>query len=146
MRIQEARRIQASRLPNPAIGAEIENIGGTGPFSGLGSRETFVRLSQEVLLGADRLKFKRVVGLEKELAGWNYETARLDVLTGVTQDYVAVLEAQLHVDLQEELVRISEELYQTVQSQVQAGKFSPLAETRARVQLSNTQIDLRRAQ
>lgn len=145
VRIQEARRIQASRLPNPVIAAGIENIGGTGPFSGLGSRETSVRLSQEVLLGADRLKRKQVAGFEKELAGWDYESARLDVLTGVTQAYVTVLEAQRQVQLQEELVGISLELYQTVKSQVQAGKVSPLAETRARVQLSNTQIDLRRA-
>jgi cobalt-zinc-cadmium efflux system outer membrane protein len=145
VRIQEARRIQASRLPNPVIAAGIENIGGTGPFSGLGSSETSVRLSQEVLLGADRLKLKRVAGFEKDLAGWDYESARLDVLTGVTQAYVTVLEAQRQVQLQEELVGISLELYQTVQSQVQAGKVSPLAETRARVQLSNTQIDLRRA-
>lgn len=145
VRIQEARRIQASRLPNPVIAADVENIGGTGPFTGLGSRETSVRLSQEVLLGADRLKFKQVAGLEKQLAGWDYESARLDVLTGVTQAYITVLEAQQQVQLQEELVGISQELYQTVQSQVQAGKVSPLAETRARVQLSNTQIDLRRA-
>lgn len=142
IRVKEAERLQAALPPNPSLSVEMENFGGTGPFEGYGARETSVRLSQKVLIGLDRLKAERVADLDKKLAGWDYETQRLEVLTGVTQSYVSALEAQRQLQLQKELVQIAKNLYETITAQIKAGKVSKLEESRAKVEWSRAQIDL----
>ena len=146
VRVKEAERIQASLLPNPELEAEMENFGGTGPFEGYDSRETTIRLSQKILLGADRMKRKRVAGLDRNLAGWDYETKRLDILTGVTKAYISALEAQEHLEQQKELLEVAEQFYNSVVAQVKAGKVSQLEATKANVELSKVRIELRRIQ
>lgn len=145
VRVKEAERIQVSLLPNPELEAEMENFGGTGPFEGYDAREITVKLGQKILLGADRLKRKRLAGTTKKLAGWDYEAQRLDVLTGVTKAYISALEAQRQWQQQKELVGVAEDLYNSVAAQVQAGKVSKLAQTKARVELSRARIDLENA-
>ena len=145
IRVREAERLQASLLPNPQLSAEMENFGGTGRFEGLDSREITIRLGQKILLGADRLKAKRLAGYNQKLAGWDYETQRLEVLTGVTQAYISTLEAQQQWRQQQELVDVAQKLFDSISAQVEAGKVSPIAETRAKVELSRAHIDLKNA-
>lgn len=145
VRVKEAEHIQASLLPNPELETEMENFGGTGPFEGYDAREVKIKLGQKILLGADRLKRKRLAGATKELAGWDYEAQRLDVLTGVTKAYISALEAQRQWQQQKELVGVAEDLYNSVSAQVKAGKVSKLAQTKARVELSSAKIDLKNA-
>ncbi|MDZ7691788.1 MAG: TolC family protein [Balneolaceae bacterium] len=145
VRVREAERLQAAIPPNPELEAEMENFGGTGPFEGYDAREVTIRLAQKVLLGADRMKAKRVAAWNKELAGWNYETQRLEVLTGVTQAYISALEAQQQWHQQQELVQVAENLYNSISAQVEAGKVSKLEQTKARVELSRAEIDLKNA-
>lgn len=146
IRVKEAERIQASILPNPELEAEMENFGGTGPFEGYEAREIKIKLAQKILLGADRLKRKRVAGLNRRLAGWDYETQRLDVLTGVTQAYISALEAQQQWQQQLELVQVAENLYKSITAQFEAGKVSKVEQTKAQVELSQARIDLENAQ
>ncbi len=145
VRVKEAERIQASLLPNPQLNAEMENFGGTGPFEGYDNREIKIKLGQKILLGADRLKRKRLAGANKELAGWDYEAQRLDVLTGVTKAYISALEAQRQWQQQKELVEVAQNLYKSIAAQVEAGKVSKLAQTKAQVELSRAKIDLENA-
>ena len=142
VRVREAESIQASLLPNPVLGTEMENFGGTGPFEGYDSRETTIRLSQKVLLGADRMKRKRLAGLTTELAGWDYETQRLNTLTGLTQAYTSALEAQLQWEQQKDLLEVARQFYESISAQVTAGKVSKLEQTKAQVELSRARIDL----
>lgn len=145
VRVREAERIQASLIPNPQLNAEMENFGGTGPFDGLDNREITIRLGQKILLGADRLKRKRLAGATKKLAGWDYEAQRLDVLTGVTKAYISALEAQQQWHQQQNLVELAQELFNSISAQVKAGKVSQIAQTRAHVELSRVRIDLENA-
>ena len=145
VRVKDAERIQASLLPNPTVGVEMENFAGTGPLDGYDASETTVRLSQKVLLGADRMKQKRVAGYSKELAGWDYEAKRLDVLTGLTKAFISAVEAQQQLQQQRELFRVAEQLFETVSAQVEAGKVSKLQQTKAQVELSRARIGLERA-
>lgn len=142
MRVKEAERIQASLLPNPRLQAEMENVGGTQQFKGLGNHEITIRLSQKILLGADRLKQKRLADANKQLAGWDYEIRRLEVLTGVTKAYISALEAQKQWQQQKELVKVADKLYQSIAAQVEAGKVSKLVQTKANVELARAHIDL----
>ncbi len=140
IRVKEAERIQSSLLPNPEVEAEMENFGGTGPFEGMKSRETTIRLSQKILLGADRMKRKRVAGLNQKLAGWDYEIQRLNVLFEVTKAYITALEAMQQFQQQQDLLEVSQQFAETVSSQVEAGKVSGLEQTKAEVELSQARI------
>ena len=87
-------------------------------------------------------KQKQIAALEAELAGWDYETARLDVLTQMNQAFIDVLAAQEVVALNEELVRLAEQVFNTAKAQVEAGKVSPVQQMRTQVELANSRIAL----
>ncbi len=146
VRAWEARALQASLFPNPEIGVELENFGGSGNFGGFDQTETTIGLSQLIELGGKRSKRARVAALESDLAAWDYEIKRLDVLTQVAQSFVNVISAQEQVALNTELVRVAEEFVNIVSRRVQAGATSPAEESRARVALSNARIQLDRTQ
>lgn len=146
VRAREARALQASLLPNPEFGVEIENLAGTGDFSGFDGTETTIQLSQLIELAGKRRKRTAVAALESDLAAWDFEIKRLDVLTQVTQSFVSVISAQERVTLNTELVRVAQRFVNIVAQRVQAGATSPAEESRARVALANARIQLDRTQ
>ena len=146
VRAGEARALQAGLAPNPEIGVEFEDFAGSGDLQGIDGAEVTVALSQVLELGGKREKRTHVAALERDLAAWDYETARLDVLTQVTQAFVTVLSAQERLAVDTELVRLAEEVLRGAKARVKAGKVPPIEETRARVALSTNRIALERAQ
>ena len=145
VRALEARRIQAGFFPNPEVEIEVENFGGQEDLEGFDAAETTIRLSQLIELAGKRSKRRQVASLERELARWDYETRRADVLTEATRAFVDVLAAQERLALMEELVSLSGQVLQTVSERVKAGKVSPLEETKAKVSYASSLIDLERA-
>ena len=145
VRASQARQLQASLWPNPVLGVEVEEVGGTGQRSGFDAAETTIQLSQLIELGDKRGKRTKLASLEKELAGSDYEAKRLDVFTEVTISFIEVLAAQERLGLTEELLQLSEDLFDTVKKRVDAGKDSPLEETKASVTLSNIRIQHQKA-
>jgi cobalt-zinc-cadmium efflux system outer membrane protein len=140
VRATEAMQLQASLRPNPELGVEVENVGGTGPISNFDGAETTIHLSQLIELGDKRKKRTRLASLNKRLAGWDYQTRRLDVFTEVNNAFITVLAAQKQVDLTYKLVILSEELLEKVTKRVNVGKDSPLEKTKATVAFSNIEI------
>lgn len=145
-RAQEAEALQAGLLPNPTISVEAENFAGSGPLRDYDGAETTVMLGQLVELGRKRSKRRQVAELERDLADWDYETRRLEVLTAVTQEFVNVLEAQRRLALADELRRLARESLNAVSKRVKAGAASSVEETRAGVNYSSAEVALRRAE
>jgi len=145
VRVSEAKRLQASLLPNPELEVEVEEVGGPDQRSGFDGAETAIQLSQLIELGDKRSKRTKLASLEKELAGWDYEAKRLDVFTEVAKAFNEVLAAQEGLKLTQELLQVSEELVDTVTKRVNAGKDSPLEKTKAIVALSNIKIQHQQA-
>lgn len=145
VRSGEARELQAGLLPNPELGVEVENFAGAGDRTGFESAETTVSLSQLVELGGKRAKRARLAGLETSLSGWDYEAKRLEVFTNVTNSFLDVMAAQEQLALQEELLTVAEQVYNTVSERVKAGKVSPIEETRAGVALSTSRLQVEKA-
>jgi len=173
VRAKEARTLQASLPPNPELSIEIEDIllktkktkttkrtatftGGAveiereteteeGPPSGLRGGEYTVALSQVIEMGGKRIKRTNLAAMEQKLAGWDYETARLDILTEATKGFIDVIAAQERVALSQELVRLAEHSLGIVSERVKAGKVSPLEESKGRVALANSLIGLQQA-
>jgi cobalt-zinc-cadmium efflux system outer membrane protein len=145
VRASQARQLQASLWPNPALEVEVEEAGGTGQRSGFDAAETTIQLSQLIELADKRSKRTKLASLEKELAGSDYEAKRLDVFTEVTTSFIEVLAAQHRLGLTEELLQLAEELLDKVTKRVEEGKDSPLEKTKAAVALSNIKIQRQKA-
>ncbi len=148
-RAREARLLQAGRPPNPAVSVLLEDLGAP-QFAGGGLNEPIqpqatIQLSQLIELGGKRAARERLAALNRDLAGWDYETARIDVLTNVTQAFTDVLVAQDTVTQIERTTRLVEEVQQGVGLRVAAGVVSPIEETRAGVAAASVRVELARA-
>ncbi len=145
IRARDAAALQAGLLPNPEIGVEVENFAGEDDLQGFDGAETTIALSQLVELGGKRSKRRKVAELGKGLAEWDYQSARLEVLSGAAKAFIEVLSAQQHLQQSEELVALSEKTLEAVSARVEAGQAPPVEKTRARVELAATRTRLDKA-
>lgn len=145
VRAREARMLQAGLLPNPDLSVLAEDVGGSGDFRGVQQTQTTITLSQLIELGGKRSARRQATSLARDLAGWDYEVKRIEILTQVSQAFNETLAAQQRLILAEELVGLAEEVTRSVSERVKAGKVSPIEETKANIALSSVQIDRERA-
>lgn len=143
IRAAEARRLQAGLLPNPEVSYEVEEF--SGDRSGFRESENTVVLSQLIPLGGKRAKRTSLAEMERDLAGWDYEAKRLDLLTEVTRDFAALLGAQRRVELTEEALTVAGEVAKAVSEKVRAGAASPVEAMRATVAAASAGIELEHA-
>ena len=165
IRAAEARQIQARLRPNPELLLAIEDVRlGSGPGtrttetalglsgaaasvqaerareSGAGSgfreAEFTISLAQLIELGGKRAKRIELAARDRDVAAWDYEVARADVLLNAAQAFVAVLAARERLALDNELVQLAQQELDTVSARVKAGRVSPLEATRAQSTLS----------
>jgi outer membrane protein, heavy metal efflux system len=141
VRIGEARMLQAGLRPNPEVGVELENVLGTGEFRGAQEAETTLQLSQLIELGGKRAARVRAAKLERDLAGWDYETRRIDVFAKTAEAFVEVLSLQQRLALAEEMVRLAEEIVQAVTKRVDAARTFEVERTKAQVAVAAAQIE-----
>ena len=112
VRAREAETLQAGLTFNPNLNVQLENVAGSGNFNGVDQSETTVQLSQRLELGNKRDLRKNSANLSKEIAGWDYEVQRLEVLTHVSQSFTQVLKAQQKVSLTIEGVELAKKFFQ----------------------------------
>lgn len=145
IRAADASRLQASLRPNPSLDVAIEEVGGAGNLSGFDGAETTVAIAQPIEMGQKRARRTTLASLEKELAEWDYEAKRLDVTREVTEAFIAVLVSQERLALTQELVRIAGQAHSTVAQRVEAGRDSPIEQTKSGVALAIARIEPQRA-
>lgn len=146
VRVREARALQAGLPPNPELGVEIENFAGTGATRSFDSAETTVSLSQLIELGDKRAKRRNVAELDRDLAGWDYEAKRVAVLTEVTRRFVNVITAQRRLDLAQQNMALTDQVFKAVGKRVDAGAAPAVERSRANVLVAMSQIEYQRAQ
>lgn len=149
MRAREARIIQAGKPPNPVVGVlaedlEVSRLTGNGSSQVVQTQAT-IQLSQIIELGGKRTARQNLATLNRELAAWDYEAARIEVLTQVTRAFVDVLAAQELVALTTRTTKLVEEVQQSVEARVTAGVVSPIEQTRAEVALASARVESDRA-
>lgn len=144
-RAQEAATLQAGLLPNPTFNANASNFGNR-VLQGFDGDSVTLELSQLIELGGKRSARIEAAALTKQLADWDYEAKRADVLTQVTQAFIDVLAAQQRLALTQQTHNLANQTTLTTTARVQAGKVSPVEETKAKVARASVQIELMRAQ
>ncbi|MBE3132438.1 MAG: TolC family protein [Acidobacteria bacterium] len=145
VRAAEARTLQAGLPPNPELSVETENFGGTGPLGGFKAAETTLQIGQVILLGDKLRKQAKVAALERDLAGWDYETRRVDTYAETAKAFVDLLAAQENQALAERLIGISQQMLEVTSERVRSGKCGPMEEQKAKVVLGESRIALERA-
>ncbi len=137
-RASEARTLQAGRRINPTVSGTIEDIGAGGPTV---QPHATLQLGHVVELGAKRAARQHVASATAALAGWDYEAARLDVLTQVTTAFIGVLAAQDAVQQTTAALTLAEQVRNVVGDRVTAGVVSPIESTRADVLVATARIE-----
>lgn len=145
VRAREAATLQAGLLHNPTIGADLQDLGVSASPDSIPQRQGTLQLSQIIELGGKRAKRRETAALSRDLAGWDYETKRIDLFTQVSQAFTDLLRAQQQRALTEETIRLAEETARVVSERVKAGKVSPIEEIRANVVLASAGIERDRA-
>ncbi|MDP2393250.1 MAG: TolC family protein, partial [Methylococcaceae bacterium] len=131
-RAQEAATLQAGLFPNPTFNANAANFGNR-VIQGFDGDVVTLELSQLIELGGKRTARIEAAALTKQLADWDYEAKRADVLTQVTQAFIDVLAAQQRLALTQQTHDLANQTAVTTAARVQAGKVSPVEETKAKV-------------
>ncbi len=139
-RLEEANRLQAGLSPNPEVGIELENLGGSGALSGTDALETTLVLSQLIELGGKRNHRIQVAEHAWSVAALDYETERLAVVTETAARCVRVLELQQQVAFAERARALAEESHRVIDRRVQAGDVSPIDEIKARLESESARI------
>jgi cobalt-zinc-cadmium efflux system outer membrane protein len=135
-RANEARILQAGRRPNPELSLQVEDVLGTGIFSGGNQAQTTLQLSQVIELGGKRSGRTEVASQARGITRSQYELKRVEVLADVTQRFIQVVAAQHALDLALTNRQLAEDALQTVQTRAESGKGSVLEERKAQVALA----------
>ena len=137
-RSAEARLLQAGRRINPVVSVDAEDIGSGGATV---QPQTTIQLGQLVELGGKRAARQQLASANQALAVWDYEAARLDVLTQAASHFVSVLAAQDAVQHATTALALAEDVRRVVGDRVTAGVASPIEQTRADVLVATARMD-----
>lgn len=138
-RSTEARALQAARRPNPTATTTIEDLGGSR--GEVVQPQATIQLGHIVELGGKRAARQQLAGVNHDLAVWDYEAARLDVLVQVTSAFVGVLAAQEAVRHASTALDLAGQVRVAVDDRVAAGVVSPIEATRASVLVASARLD-----
>ena len=133
IRVAEARHLQVGLWPNPELSVDVEDVGGSGAFSGFDAAQTTIQLSQLFDLSGKDEKLQKVAYYDVHLTKQDYQMKRLDVSMAVTQSFIELLFLQEKQQLSSRLIEVSEAVIQSVEKRIQAGKDTPLDLLKAEV-------------
>ena len=142
----EKQKIQAGLLPNPEAEFEAENFLGGKELTGFKGSEYTLLGSQLFELGGKRSS--RVYLAENEIASarGSYELLKLDVIADVKSFFLQLYKIQMQIEQQRKFVELNEEILKTITERVKAGRTSPAEESKVKVALTNSRIELDRLQ
>lgn len=138
-------RRQASAFPNPSLGMDVENIGGTGSYNGADSAEITIGASQLVELGGKRSARMAIADAGQDMAAYDQTAAQLDLIRDVKVAFANAVAAQEQVVIAEQQVSLANDVLNTVTKRVDAAAEPVIQKNKARVSLSNAQIAYEKA-
>ena len=141
VRAREAALLQAHALPNPTVSLELEDVAGSDDYHGVESAQTTLLLGQLIELGGKRAARIDVAASDRDLATWDYEVRRIDVLVRTAGAFVDVLAAQERLRLADEALELTRALQHVASRRLRAGIASLAEEIRAGVQVDVASVE-----
>ncbi|WP_424137692.1 TolC family protein [Roseomonas chloroacetimidivorans] len=145
----QADALQARLRPNPEASVTFENfggVGGRGEYRGGRSVETTVGVAQRVELGGKRSARIGFAARSGDVAGLEYQGARLDLARDVITALADAEAASRLVAVERERARLAGETLRAARARVEAGREPPLQAQRAEVVRTTAEIAAERAQ
>lgn len=142
----EAEIAQARLRPNPEVSLEVENVAGTGAFSGLRASEYTLSAGLPIELGGKRGARIASARAELELAQLQGDLARSELGYLVRSRFVAAVGAEARVELAADILERNRELLRIAQALVDAGREPPLRALRAQAAYAEAEAELKAAQ
>ena len=145
-RAAEANILQAGLRPNPELAAEIENVAGTGPYSGTSAMNLTLALSQVIELGDQRDYRRQAAESVRGVAGIDYDLARLDVLAETARRFVDVARCQALLELARRASVLAVTMETVAKQRVQSGRSRPAELSQARIERARIEIEQEHAE
>ncbi len=146
VRAAEARVMQAGLWPNPELDVEIENVAGSGRFTGVDAAETTVSVSQRIALGGVIERRREAAELSARLANWDAEAARVEVMVQVTRRFAEALASERRVELAGQELELARATERVTVERVEAGDASPVERARVQVPVITAEVAYKRAE
>lgn len=131
------------------LGADVENVGGTGAVAGIQSAETTLRLGRVIERGGKRGARRAAGAIDIERSHNALEQTRLELATETTRRFVEVLADQARTAVAAQDLALAHELTAAVHRWVQAGRspesdlsLMQIAEERADIQVEHASHEL----
>ncbi len=135
VRAREASLLQARAYANPTASVELEDFAGSGEFHGVESAQTTLLLGQLIELGGKRAARIEIAAASRDLASWDYEVRRIEVLVRTAGAFIDVLAAQERHRIAEEALELTGSMQTAATRRLRAGIGSSAEEIRAGVQV-----------
>lgn len=142
----EARINHSGIRPDPELEIEFENFAGSGDFQGIDALETTISLAQSFPLGGDLKYMKLIAGKESELATWDQQALRVELLSTVTQRYLQALTLQQRLKKSNQSLQLATQVQTLTDKRIKAGVAPPLERIRADVQVAQAKLDHQKVQ
>ncbi|ROH88090.1 TolC family protein [Pseudomethylobacillus aquaticus] len=128
-------QVQAAVRPNPSISTFVED-------TRTATRQTTVQINQPLELGNKRAARISAADARYDLAAAELVRKRSDVRAAVMAAFYEVLVAQERETLTASTLELAQGVRDAASKRVQAGKISPVEETKSRLAESNVRIEL----
>ena len=142
LRAAQASRAGAALRPNPRAFADVENLIGSGPYSGLGETEVTVGVELPIERGGKRAARITLADAQGITARIGAAIAIADLRAEVTQAYADAAAADQRLANAIRQREIASEGLRAAQVRVRAGRASPLEAQRAEVVRINAQTEV----
>ncbi|MBY6013713.1 TolC family protein [Qipengyuania gaetbuli] len=133
---------QARLRPNPEVSFEVENLAGSGAFSGLQATEYTLSVGQRLELGGKRSARVSAAEAQAGLASLKADLTTVELGQLVRERYLTAVAAAARVELAQDVVARNEELARIAGVLVEVGREPPLRALRADAALAEARAHL----
>ncbi|MDO8344511.1 MAG: TolC family protein, partial [Cellvibrio sp.] len=135
----------AALRPEMRLHSELENVAGSGDFSGVDGAELTLSFASIIELGNQRDARLGVVTARQQQLATEQRVAVLDLVAAVNYRFIALIAAQEQVQVQEQAQQLAQSLVTSLSKRVQAGRAPQEELLRARAAQAKAALDVGRA-
>jgi cobalt-zinc-cadmium efflux system outer membrane protein len=136
----------ASLSPQFTVGAEAENLGGSGDFNGVDGAEFTLALSSVIELGGKREARVAAVNAQRAVIEAERQARALDLMGEVTRRFVETVADQSRLDLAVKSRSLAEDTVQAVERRTRSGAAPEAELLRAKAQWAQAKLAVHEAQ
>ena len=138
LRQAEGRALQADVGPSPTLDLSMENVFGSGSYSGTDVAEYNLGLSQVIELGSKRKQRIGFADASNEVTQAEYELTRLDVLAETSKRFYQTLHTQALISWAENKQRVESQALNAIKRRAQSGAVMQADVSNLKLHLART--------